>query len=176
MATPCEITIDNLNGNWILTSSIGKLASTTEKRVLNGEVRYHSDYIFGTVTSQSCFVQGSSGVENVDLVTPDFEVRTKSLSSDLEKFFRGEVILEDGELFTRFGEFLIEEARSEQRKAQGRGLWVHTFERSIHSGWEAEQIWGFEMINMDRCFTRRVVVTSAEGKHVYARLVYDYNQ
>ncbi|KAJ5291832.1 hypothetical protein N7478_001083 [Penicillium angulare] len=226
MATPCEITIDKLNGNWILnkklsteidpifklqginwllrkavaltdiclkistshtnepepittieflqTSPIGKLASTTEKRVLNGEVRYHSDYIFGTVTSQSCFVQGSSEAENVGLVKPELGVQTKSLGSDLVKFLSGEITFEDRELFTHFGGFLVEGIHSGQRKTRGRGLWVHTFERSIHSGWEAEQTWGFEMINGNRCFTRRVVVTSAEGKHVYARLVYDF--
>ena len=43
------------------------------------------------------------------------------------------------------------------------------------SGWTAEQLWGFEMVNGKRYYTRRVVVKNAKGdKSERVRLVYDY--
>ena len=41
------------------------------------------------------------------------------------------------------------------------------------AGWKVEQVWGFETINGERRYTRRVVVWNA-GKEVRTRIVYDY--
>jgi len=42
-------------------------------------------------------------------------------------------------------------------------------------GWTAEQLWGFEVVNGKRYYTRRVVVKNAKGdKSERVRLVYDY--
>ncbi|KAJ5754155.1 uncharacterized protein N7511_008308 [Penicillium nucicola] len=226
MATPRNITIDTLNGNWILnkalsseidpvlklqnvswifrkalaltdiclristsystgleptatieflqTPSMGKLASTIEKRTLDGETRHHSDYLFGAVLFRSVFVRGSSGTEDVSSLGPVFEVQTKSSGTDVERFLRGKTIPDESKVVPSSGGFLVEEPESDQAQSQSGGLWVHSFERSVELGWTAEQVWGFEMIHGHRYFTRRVAVSGAEVKYICGRFVYDF--
>jgi hypothetical protein len=119
---------------------MGKLASTTEKRTLDGKTRHHSDYLFGAAMCWSCFVRGSSGTDDVSSVGPVIESQTKSPGTDVERFLRGEMIPNEGKVFTTSEGFLVEEPKSDQNRSHSGGLWVHTFERSVELGWTAEQV------------------------------------
>ncbi|KAJ5130796.1 uncharacterized protein N7515_006835 [Penicillium bovifimosum] len=225
MATPRDITIDNLNGNWTLnkalssevdpilklqeinwlfrkaiavtdiclrictshtlnsqtgedvvkidflqTPSVGRLASTTETRTLNWKAQQHFDYFFGEAECRSSFVRASSGSKNDGRLRPDFELQVGPLNMDIKRFLRGEISPYADKTNSISEGFLVEEPGD----GQGRGLWVHTHERSVRSDWEVEQIWGFEMIDEKRYFTRRLVVTGSKGRHICGRLVYDF--
>ncbi|KAB8275174.1 hypothetical protein BDV30DRAFT_225231 [Aspergillus minisclerotigenes] len=219
MATPEDITIGNLNGNWVMQgvpwllrkamaavtlyinittyqtpqpetgepvtnidfnqTAGGKLGGTTEKRTLSWEIKEHKDYIFGEVQGQSEFVHGSP--DSGGHIRPDFEFQTEvDNAQEVKTFLRGENHLDspDGAGFIYEGP---------------EGAWVHTFERSVSSGWTAEQlvksifltveltciwlqIWGFELIDNKRHFTRRIVVANAGGRYLCLRLVFDYEQ
>ncbi|KAJ1706124.1 hypothetical protein NYO67_11720, partial [Aspergillus flavus] len=247
MATPEDITIGNLNGNWVMNKGLsgeidpilklqgvpwllrkamaavtlyinittyqtpqpetgepvtnidfnqtagGKLGGTTEKRTLSWEIKEHKDYIFGEVQGQSEFVHGSP--DSGGHIRPDFELQTEvDNAQEVKTFLRGENHLDspDGTGFIYEG---------------SEGAWVHTFERSVSSGWTAEQvgylddplfilqrqlvksilltveltciwlqIWGFELIDNKRHFTRRIVVANAGGRYLCLRLVFDYEQ
>ena len=53
------------------------------------------------------------------------------------------------------------------------GVFGQSWVESTDKGWTAEQIWGFEMVDGERRYTRRVVV--AKGKTaILGWLVYDY--
>lgn len=89
-------------------------------------------------------MRGSSGAEDVGSVRPVFEVQIKSPDTDVKRFLRGEITPDEGRSFTPLGGFLVEEPQSDlgqnQGHNQGPGLWVHTFERSVKSDWESEQV------------------------------------
>ncbi|KAE8343132.1 hypothetical protein BDV24DRAFT_149767 [Aspergillus arachidicola] len=231
MATPEGITVGNLNGNWVMQgvpwllrkamaavtlyinittyqashpetgepvtnidfnqTAGGKLGGTTEKRTLSWEIKEHKDYIFGEVQGRSEFVHGSpdSGGYN----RPEFQLQTEvDNAQEVKCFLRGGLDSPDGAGFICEG---------------SEGVWVHTFERSVSSGWTAEQvsypedassilqrwlvkpifltveltpisaqIWGFELIDNKRHFTRRIVVANAGGRYLCLRLVFDYEQ
>lgn len=52
---------------------------------------------------------------------------------------------------------------------------VHSYVKNVDAagGWIAEQIWGFEDVNGERRYTRRIVVWK-NGEFRRARVVYDY--
>jgi hypothetical protein len=50
---------------------------------------------------------------------------------------------------------------------------LQAFVKSIHNGWEAEMVWGFEEIKGERRYTRRTVVYKGD-KTERSRQVYDY--
>lgn len=52
--------------------------------------------------------------------------------------------------------------------------WVVNVDQTAAGGWTAEQVWGFEMVDQKRYYTRRVVVRKGDNKVERARLVYDY--
>ena len=52
--------------------------------------------------------------------------------------------------------------------------WVVNVDETAAGGWTAEQVWGFEMVDQKRYYTRRVVVRKGDDKVERARLVYDY--
>ncbi|GAB1192754.1 hypothetical protein APSETT444_001950 [Aspergillus pseudonomiae] len=180
MATPGDVTIRNLNGNWIMNkgltgetdhilklqgiswllrkamtvatlhinittygtteretgepvtnidfnqSTAGKLAGTTEKRTLTWEPKEHKDYIFGEVQGRSQFVLGSADKDGH--IRPEFELQSDvDDAQEVKRFLRGETLLDSREE----AGFICEESN---------GVWVHTFERSVSSGWTAEQV------------------------------------
>ncbi|KAJ5761304.1 hypothetical protein N7520_008460 [Penicillium odoratum] len=229
MATPRDVTIDRLNGNWTLSKSlsseldlifklqginwllrkaisltdinlkictshtlnsetgesvakieflqspsIGSLASTTEVRVLNWEAQTHFDYFFGEVVCRSCFVRASPTTQDDGCLRPDFELQVGQLNIDAKLFLSGETSASGVKSHASSDGFLVEQPGIDQ--ACNQGLWVHTHERNLGSGWEVEQIWGFEMINEKRYFTRRLVVTGAKGRYLCGKLVYDFNR
>ncbi|KAE8421428.1 hypothetical protein BDV36DRAFT_292353 [Aspergillus pseudocaelatus] len=202
MATPAHIMIGSLNGNWTIQgipwllrkalavvtvhiniktyetnesetgkpvtnidfnqTTAGKLAGTTEKRRLTWKTEEHKDYIFGEIQGRSEFVYGAP--DKGGHIRPEFELQIDvDDAQEVKRFLRGETHLE-----SRDGVgFICEESN---------GAWVHTFERSVCSGWTAEQIWGFELIDNKRYFTRRVAVVDAGGRCLCVRLVLDYEQ
>ncbi|KAJ6031898.1 hypothetical protein N7540_002630 [Penicillium herquei] len=163
------VTIDFLQ-----TPTIGNLASISENRTLDWEERSHSDYFFGDVIHRSCFVRGFSGTGDAISIRPDFELQIKPLHACMKQFLGGEIFItknEETSSSTPDG-FLLEVPSNGHDDSQG--LWVHTHEKGLTSSWEAEQIWGFEMIDGKRHFTRRVVVTRPDGQYICGRLVYDF--
>ncbi|KAE8140880.1 hypothetical protein BDV38DRAFT_279857 [Aspergillus pseudotamarii] len=140
----------------------GRLAGTTEKRRLTWENKEHEDYFFGKVQGRSEFVHGAP--DKGGHVRPEFELQIDvDDAQEIKRFLRGETHID-----SRDGAgFLCEESN---------GAWVHTFERSVSSGWASEQIWGFELIDNKRYFTRRAAVVDAGGRCLCVRLVLDYEQ
>jgi hypothetical protein len=145
----------------------GGLAGTTEKRILSWTEREHKDYIFGHVVGQSRLLRGSKDEDG--RVRPAVDMQTKHDDPKIKQFLRGE-ILSDG---SPAEGFLVEEPKNDML-GEGEGLWLQSFVRNVDSGWTAEQIWGFEMINGERFYTRRIAATSADGEYVLVRMVISF--
>ncbi|PYH84494.1 hypothetical protein BO82DRAFT_352049 [Aspergillus uvarum CBS 121591] len=143
----------------------GGIKGTSENRISDGKKREHTDHIFGHVQGQSRYIRGSSSSDGK--ARPNFAFLTKSEDPKVAQFLNGE-ILADGKAVDGF---VVEDLG--QEFGDGEGLWFQSFVESLDNGWTAEQIWGFEVIDGQRYYTRRVVV--AKDKHVeMARFVYSY--
>ena len=55
----------------------------------------------------------------------------------------------------------------------GDDSWVQSWVVSVDNGWTAEQIWGFEKVEGERRYTRRIVVVK-DGKVEKVRIVYTF--
>ncbi|PYH42072.1 uncharacterized protein BP01DRAFT_326013 [Aspergillus saccharolyticus JOP 1030-1] len=144
----------------------GGVKGTSEHRLSDGKKREHTDHLFGHVEGQSRYIRGSTGSDG--RVRPNQAFLTKSNDPKVVQFLNGE-ILADGK---HSDGFLVETSLG-QEFGEGEGLWFQSFVESLDNGWTAEQIWGFEVIDGERYYTRRVVV--AKGKQVeLARFVYSY--
>lgn len=99
---------------------------------MDWKISDHEDYFFGKVQAQSEFVHGV--VDEDGIVRPAFELRTDNANAEMRKYLRGEI-----EADGRKSEgFMLEEWSG--MSEEGPGLWVHTFERNVKSGWTAEQV------------------------------------
>lgn len=57
---------------------------------------------------------------------------------------------------------------------EGDGLFITNSAKNEDNGWVAEQVWGFQLVDGERRYCRKVVVTKG-SKREQIRLVYDYN-
>ncbi|KAJ5583403.1 hypothetical protein N7535_002023 [Penicillium sp. DV-2018c] len=151
-------------------TSTGRLAGTTENRILDWKIAEHEDYVFGSVHAQAEYV---FGVRDADgKIRPDVRVMIDDANEEMRGWLRGCRCPPGKE---REG-FLVEGQREDV--GRGDGLWIHTFERSEGGGWVAEQVWGFEVIGGERYFSRRVVVMEEKGKgkgrYICGRIVFDF--
>ncbi|EGE00299.1 hypothetical protein TMEN_2520 [Trichophyton mentagrophytes] len=141
----------------------GGISGTTEKRELGWNVREHTDHIFGSVRGQTRFI-GSK--KDGSKTVPDLEIQTKvgkeEEDAGVAKFFNGDV-LADGSASDGWA---VDESEGSEPFLQS---WVE----SVDNGWTAEQVWGFEVINGARYYTRRIVVAK-NGVCSKVRLVYGY--
>ncbi|EPS33669.1 hypothetical protein POX_a01335 [Penicillium oxalicum] len=147
----------------------GGIQGTREERVLDWQEREHVDTIFGKLRGKSRFLRGSKTDDGKVRPAVDFQTQVGDAESDarVQRFLRGEVLL-DGSAAEGF---VVDDEGAEF--GEGEGLWMQSFVVNEESGWTAEQIWGFEVINGERRYTRRVAVV--KGKKVeMARLVYEY--
>ncbi|KAL4748991.1 hypothetical protein BDW72DRAFT_205123 [Aspergillus terricola var. indicus] len=153
---------------------------STEVRKMDWSPLERDDFLFGLYQEQSQFVYPKEGGDEPESagkgegVYPDVEMQTKVDDLRAGRFLRGEINGDGSESFWDLtGQNSgVGEHRGERQDGP---VWVHTFVRSLRgNGWTAEQIWGFEVINGERCHTRRVVVANTKGQYVLARLVYKY--
>ncbi|KIV80778.1 hypothetical protein PV11_08255 [Exophiala sideris] len=120
------------------------LSTTQENRTLDWQDRNHNDKIFGQCRGKSrLFKKGEYQMEGPG-------------SAEDAVFLQAEK-LKDG-TDSRF----VDDEHVQSIVQQVGGL-----------NWTAEQVWGFEEINGERRYTRRVIVWK-EGKEERCRLVYDY--
>ncbi|KAL4865706.1 hypothetical protein BDV12DRAFT_199892 [Aspergillus spectabilis] len=162
---PADKTIQHIDVDNVVT---GGVQGTSELRVTDWKKREHNDTIFGRVEGQSRLLRG---VTKDGKVRPDVEISTNVDDEKIGRFLRGEINADgseaEGFLVDPVGEGYV--AGGEK----GEGLWLQSYVESLDSGWTAEQIWGFELINGERYHTRRVVVAN-NGEYVLARLVYTF--
>jgi len=140
-------------------STSSGMPGTTEKRVLDWSEQNQADHIFGKCKAQTRLIKG---VRLDEKVHPDIQIQTPVADEKISAFLRGLTLEDEGEHASNG--FLVE----------GEGVWVQLFVRNIDKGWTAEQVWGFEVIQGERHFVRRVVVANKQGKFHQARLVYDF--
>lgn len=126
-----------------ITSVAAGVSTTQEDRTLDWQERDHQDKVFGKVKGRSRFFKAGEFV----MEGPGGEEDAVWLRG--EKNHKGED--------TKFLD----------------NQHVQSWARSIGNGWTAEQVWGFEDINGERRYTRRVVVRKGD-KVQRVRLVYDY--
>ncbi|CDM37921.1 hypothetical protein DTO013E5_7230 [Penicillium roqueforti] len=142
----------------------GGIQGTKEERRLDWEEREHVDHIFGKLKGRSRQIAGTKSEDGA--VRPVLEVQTKAGSPEADakvlKFLIGETLI-DG---SKSEGFLAEE---------GEGVFLQSFVQNVESGWTAEQVWGFEIVDGERRHTRRVVVVK-DGKVASARLVYAFKE
>ncbi|OAX77965.1 methylmalonate-semialdehyde dehydrogenase (acylating) [Emergomyces africanus] len=124
----------------------GGVKGTAEHRLLDWSERPHKDHIFGSVIGQSRFLKAGDASADGGRRRPNVEVQTKTGDE-----------AEDAAV----AKFL-----------RGR-FWRMSWVRSQESGWTGEQIWGFEKIDGERRYTRRVVVAK-DGQVEKVRLVYTF--
>lgn len=140
--------IFHVDGQSVLT---GGIQGTKESRTLDWQQREHTDHIFGKLVGQS---RHFADIKSIDIQT---SVGNAEDDARVAKFLSGETLV-DG---SKSEGFLEEEA------------FMQSFVQNSESGWTAEQIWGFEIIDGQRLHTRRVAVTK-NGKVELARLVYSF--
>jgi hypothetical protein len=68
---------------------------------------------------------------------PDVDVQTMINDVKIGQFLRAEIDHHGAE-----ADVLVEDPQDDQYR-DGNGLWVHTFERNMDSGWTAEQVGAF---------------------------------
>lgn len=164
---------ENANVNHVDIDQIltGGVKGTSESRITDWTSRPHSDHIFGNVEGQSRVVRGSKGEDGK--VRPNLEICTKVGKDEddakVKRFLRGEILADGSETEG----FLVEDLGEEY--GDGEGLWIQSFVVNQDSGygWTAEQVWGFETVEGERRYTRRVVVAK-DGKYHMIRLVYSF--
>ncbi|KAJ5544660.1 hypothetical protein N7535_006947 [Penicillium sp. DV-2018c] len=141
----------------------GGIKGSTEERRLDWEPRERDDPVFGRVSSRSRFVSGKA---EGDAVRPVLEVNTSTGNAEedakVQKFLTGEVLADGSKSDGFVGE-------------EGEGAFLQTLSRNLESGWTAEQVWGFEIVDGERLHARRIVVAK-DGKVEYARLVYTFKE
>ncbi|KAL6232162.1 hypothetical protein BDW75DRAFT_232996 [Aspergillus navahoensis] len=157
----------------------GGMGASMEVRKMDWIAFEKTDVLFGLCEERCQLIYAKeAGNETGTLgqgpgVYPDVEMQTKAGDLRAGRFLRGE-INEDGSdsLWDTTGQG--EGAGEKEKGVEMDGpVWVHTFTKNLQgSGWTAEQIWGFEVINGERYHTRRVVVANTKGQYVLARLVY----
>ncbi|KAH8695656.1 hypothetical protein BGW36DRAFT_398820 [Talaromyces proteolyticus] len=137
------------------------LPGINESRILDWSSSSQENHILGKSDVRARFIQGKRNSEGN--ILPDLDLQIPVEHEMVKKFLIGEV-LEDG---TPCEGFLVENPQEE-------GIWVQLYACSHKAGWTAEQVWGFEMINQERRYTRRLVVANRDGKFQLARLVYNF--
>ncbi|PGH09081.1 hypothetical protein GX51_00834 [Blastomyces parvus] len=143
----------------------GGVKGTSEHRVLDWSERDHADHIFGDVVGQSRFLKAGAASEGSGgKRLPEVDVQTKTGDADKDvavaKFLRGEILANDD-----LTEGFVVDGENED--------FMQSWVRSKGDGWTAEQIWGFEMVDGVRRYTRRIVV--AKGEEIEkVRLVYTF--
>ncbi|PWY80694.1 hypothetical protein BO70DRAFT_362650, partial [Aspergillus heteromorphus CBS 117.55] len=145
----------------------GGIKGTTERRLSDGKKREHQDHIFGNVRGCSKLFRGSKGEDADGKVRPYLKFDSETEDPLVFRFLRGEVLADGKECEG----FLVEELGEEY--GEGEGLWLQSFVENLDVGWTAEQIWGFEIIDGKRYYTRRVAVVK-DGSYKLARFVYSY--
>lgn len=134
-----------------ITSAAKGLSSTQENRTLIWKDEPHEDKVFGKVLGRN---------RMIDLSTDGFEPQ-EPYDEDSKAFLQAKV-LKDGKTPSGFDDekFLVQSFAKNQDKGYG---------------WTAEQVWGFEEVNGQRYYTRRIVGRNAKGDKIErVRLVYDY--
>ncbi|KAL4973634.1 hypothetical protein BDW66DRAFT_101009 [Aspergillus desertorum] len=157
------------------------LGASTEVRKMDWSPSEKNDFLFGLCQERTQFLYPKEGDDEYERAEkgpglyPDVEMQTKVGDLRAGRFLRGEINEDGSESFWDFtgrGEGAGEKEKGVQMDGPA---WIHTFVRNLQGGgWTAEQIWGFEAINGERCHTRRVVVANTAGQYVLARLVYKY--
>lgn len=149
----------------------GGIKGTSEKRITDWTGRPHSDHIFGNVEGKSRLVRGAKGADGK--VRPNLEVSTKVGKDEddakVKKFLQGEILADGSESEG----FLVEDLGTEF--GEGEGLWLQNFvvNQDDGYGWTAEQAWGFETVEGERRYTRRIAVAK-DGKYELVRFVYTF--
>ncbi|KAL2869755.1 uncharacterized protein BJX67DRAFT_320944 [Aspergillus lucknowensis] len=154
----------------VYQTATGGLKGTRERRVLDWSVQKHWDYVFGSATHETGFLEGKA--DGQGNVYPDVEMRTTIPGDDegakekAKRFLRGE-IREDGSGSTWF----IPD-RAQGASEGSKGVWVQTFVQSVPARWTVEQVWGFEQVDGHLYHSRRLVAVNAKGELVLGRLLY----
>lgn len=134
-----------------ITSLATGLSSTRETRTMDWRDESHQDIVWGKVVQRSRMINLKTGV-----------FKPQEPYDEVSKQFLQAKVLKDGKTPSRFEDDIA---------------LVHTYAKNQDGGygWTAEQVWGFEMINGKRYYTRRIVGRNATGDKIErVRLVYDY--
>ncbi|KAF4210925.1 hypothetical protein CNMCM5878_003423 [Aspergillus fumigatiaffinis] len=144
------------------------LGGTNESRYLDWHEYPQEDHIFGKTIVQSRFIGNADGGAKP---VPSVGTRTETSDPNVNKYLRGEI----DEKGTPQDGFLVEKPQAAEPLEGGKdGLWIQVVIRNQEGKWVAEQVWGFEMIEGERRYVRRTVMTSSKGECKMARLVYSF--
>jgi hypothetical protein len=142
--------IYHVDGQQVIT---GGIQGTKECRTLDWTEREHVDHIFGKLNGRSRHFTGINALEvQTSVGKPEADAK-------VVKFLTGEI--------------LVDGSKSDGFAVDEEAVFMQSFVRNQESGWTAEQVWGFEIVEGERRHTRRVVVTK-DGKVEMARLVYSF--
>lgn len=130
---------------------------------MNWSERDHEDRIFGKVKGRSRMFDG---LAEFDMQGPGGEGEAD------EKFLQAEVSRDGSTPEREDGQT----AWLDESKGRHVQSWVRNVDETAVGGWTAEQVWGFEVLDGKRYYTRRVVVRKGEERVERARLVYDYKK
>jgi len=166
---PSPSTGDTIHQIAISQAANVNLGGTTEHRYLDWQEYPQEDHIFGKTIVQSRFI--GSTTNQTGRPVPCVQTRTEINDPNIEKFLRAEI----DEACMPYDGFLVEKAQATEPLEGGKdGLWMEVVIRSQEPKWIAEQVWGFEIIDGQRRYVRRLVMSDTKGNHRMGRLVYTF--
>ncbi|WEW57671.1 hypothetical protein PRK78_003138 [Emydomyces testavorans] len=197
MAAPAEVTIQNLNGRWVMQGISWLVRKTIGLATVTLHVKQYTDDAGNVhIDIAQTLTGGIPGTNEERILTWEKRDHTDHVFGNVvgqSRYVRGttgadgkvrpEVDVQtktgdekEQEAVTKFlkGEILADRSATEGFVVgEGEDFWVQNWVESVNDGWTAEQIWGFENVDGARRYTRRVVARN-NGKIVMARLVYDF--
>jgi len=184
MAAPPEITLKDLTGRWVMNKTLSD--DSDPVLVLQGVGWWQRKAIsLATVTLHTKQYTGEDGVTHIDIeqtATGGIKGTTELRILDWAERAHEDHIFGSLKGKTRWLNMdTIEDPfqkdgwlMGDEEKAGPNGeLFIESFVVNEERGWTADQIWGFAIVDGQRYYTRRIVVT--KGKEVLKiRLVYNW--
>jgi hypothetical protein len=189
MAAPTSVSLSRLDGKYVLNKTLSdsvdsllalqgiswpirKAASIATPKISIKSETWDDGVICIEITSAVSGMPGGGSTEKCQLDWSEWEKKDPIIGNYKGKmglysfaelpendFLRGRVVKDGGEGL----------GWSDGEDAKYIGIVL----QSSKNGWTGEHIWGFEIINQERRYTRRMLIKKGE-KVELARLVYDY--
>lgn len=201
MAAPAEKTIHDLSGRWILVCLPNDFwVVSSSNTAQNKSISDNSEPVLalqgiGFLTRKGIGLASISldinqytappkppstatdVVTHIDITQTASGLKSTQEDRCIDDFFRGHADWLFGKVRGKSSWVSLEEIDDEFLKTgwlvEGDGKLLKSYVESQDDDWIATQIWGFEMVEGERRYTRHVVVTKKDQR-VQIRMVYDY--
>jgi len=184
MAAPENVTTLDFGGKFVLNQ---KLSDSTDKILALQGVGWVTRKIINsaTITLYIKHYKDDSGVEHIDIaqtitggvsVSPENRALDWTLRKGDHSLFGASISrARRVALADVTDEYLNSGWLPEVSRDGGVEAYAEADKEKNSYSWKSNMVWGFEDINGERRYTRRIRFTGSDGEDIKARLVYDYS-